>query len=112
MLNTKCSALTPRSIRSRAACFEPTAGSDALRRLTVSPGSALPSRISPCAEEGIAAQQNLHAAQRAALHSAASCALGSLRGTAYGFSILFDPLSILSAAGRAELRSLRCSSSN
>ena len=32
MLNTKCSALTPRSIRSRAACFEPTAGSDAFRR--------------------------------------------------------------------------------
>ena len=53
-----------------------------------------------------------HAAQRAALHSAASCALGSLQDTAYGFSILFDPLSILSAAGGAELRSLRCSSSN
>ena len=79
---------------------------------TVSPGSALPSRISSCAEEDIAAQQNLHAAQRAALHSAASCALGSLQDTAYGFSILFDPLSILSAAVRAELRSLRCSSSN
>ena len=47
------------------------------------------------------AQQNLHAAQRAALHSAASCALGSLQDTAYGFSVLFDPLSILSAAGRA-----------
>ena len=50
--------------------------------------------------------------QRAALHGAASCALGSLQDTAYGFSILFDPLSILSAAVRAELRSLRCSSSN
>ena len=42
------------------------------------------------------AQQNLLTAQRAAQHSAASSAVSPLRDIIYGFSILFDPLSILS----------------
>ena len=62
--------------------------------------------------QGPCSAANAQRSAAAALRPQASCALGSLRDTAYGFSILFDPLSIHCAAGRAELRSLRCSSSN
>ena len=62
--------------------------------------------------QGSCSAANAQRSAAAALRPQASCALGSLRDTAYGFSILFDPLSIHCAAGRAELRSLRCSSSN